>query len=110
MQDACPRCEEPFGSTISCIVRAGVHLSFMVGETRNLRLRVTRRDESDLDKLIEWVLGIADARHRAWIAGEPDPYGLPPPDGLTESPSPLRFVRGARENRDQAPPRQGGPP
>ncbi|GAA2519729.1 hypothetical protein FB389_1361 [Rarobacter incanus] len=44
---------------------AGAHLSFMAGEAENLRLRVTRRDDPDLGKLIEWVLGIADARHRA---------------------------------------------
>lgn len=68
-------------------MRAGVHLSFMVDEARNRRLRVTRRDDPDLGKLIEWVLGIADARHRAWVAGEADPFGLPPPDGLAESPS-----------------------
>lgn len=91
-------------------MRAGVHLSFMAGETANLRLRVTRRDEPDLGKLIEWVLGIADARHRAWVAGDPDPYGLPPPDELAGTPSALRFVRGARENRDQASLPQGGPP
>lgn len=89
-------------------MRAGVHLSFMAGEVRNLRLRVARRDEPDLGKLVEWVLGIADARHRAWVAGEPD-HGLPPPDGLAESPSSLRVVRGARENRDQASLSQGGP-
>ncbi len=88
----------------------GVHLFVMASETRNLPLRVTRRDEPDLGKLIEWVLGIADARHRAWADGEPDPYSLPPPDSLAESPSPLRFVRGARVNRDQAPRTQGGPP
>lgn len=82
----------------------------MAGETRNLRLRVTRRDEPDLSKLIECVLGIADARHRAWTAGDPDPYGLPTPAGLTGSPSAPRFVRGARENREQAPLPQGGPP
>ncbi len=63
-------------------MRAGVQLSFMAGEARNLRLRVMRRDEPELGKLIDWVLGIADARHRAWVAGEPDPYGLPPPDSL----------------------------
>ena len=40
-----------------------------------MRLRVTRRDEPDLAKLIEWVLGIAEARHRAWVNGDPDPYG-----------------------------------
>lgn len=90
-------------------MRAGVHLSFMAGEAENLRLRVTRLDELDRGKLIEWVLGIADARHHAWVAGEPDPYGLTPPDGLPESPSALRTVRRARENRDQAPPLQGDP-
>jgi len=44
---------------------------------------VTRRDEPDLAKLIEWVLGIAEDRHRAWVNGEPDPFGPPPPDDLT---------------------------
>ncbi|WP_454172947.1 hypothetical protein [Microbacterium maritypicum] len=44
---------------------------------------MTRQDEPDLAKLIEWVLGIAEARHRAWVNGDPDPYGLPPPDDLT---------------------------
>ena len=66
----------------SYIVRAGVHLFVMAGEARSLRLRVTRRDEADLGKLIEWVLGIADMRHRAWVNGEPDPYGLALPDGI----------------------------
>ena len=51
-------------------------------DARNLRLRATRHDEPDRAKLIEWVLGIADARHRAWINGEPDPYGLPLPVGI----------------------------
>lgn len=37
-------------------MRAGVHLSVMAIETRNLRLRVTWREEPDLGKLIEWVL------------------------------------------------------
>lgn len=54
----------------------------MNGESRNLKLRVTRRDEPDLGKLIEWVLNIAEARHRAWLNGDPDPYGLSPPDDL----------------------------
>ena len=65
-----------------CIARGPVHLSGMRGDERYLRLRVTRRDEPDLGKLIEWVLGIADARHRARVNGDPDPYGLPPPDDL----------------------------
>ena len=90
-------------------MRAGVHLSFMVGEARNLRLRVMQRDEPDAGKLIEWVLGSAEARHRAWITGEPDPYGLRLPDEFFEAPPALRFVRGARENRDQASLPQGGP-
>ena len=68
-----------------CIVRKPVHLSVMRSDERNLRLRVTRREEPDLGKLIEWVLGIADARHRAWLNGDPDPYGLPPPDDLASA-------------------------
>lgn len=54
----------------------------MSGEAKDLRLRVTRRDEPDLGKLIEWVLNIADTRHRAWLSGDPDPYGQPQPDDL----------------------------
>ena len=69
-----------------CIVQRPVHLSGMRGDERNLGLRVTRREEPDLGKLIEWVLGIAEARHRAWLNGDPDPYGLPPPDGLPPAP------------------------
>jgi hypothetical protein len=57
----------------------------MRGDDRNLRLRVTRREEPDLGKLIEWVLGIAEARHRAWVNGEADPYGLPPSDDLASA-------------------------
>ena len=91
-------------------MRVSVHLSFMASETANLRLRVTRRDAPDLGKLIEWVLGITEARHRAWVAGESDPYGLRLPDDLAEAPSALRFVRGARENREQVSLPQGGPP
>lgn len=40
---------------------------------------VSRRDESDLGKLIEWVLNIAEARRRAWLEGEPDRHGFPIP-------------------------------
>ena len=68
-----------------CIVQRLVHLSGMRGEDRSLRLRVTRRDEPDLAKLIEWVLGIAEARHHAWVNGDPDPYGLPPPEDLASA-------------------------
>lgn len=52
----------------------------MNGDARNLRLRVTRREQPDVDRLVEWVLNIAEARHRAYLNGEPDPYGLPLPD------------------------------
>lgn len=54
----------------------------MNSDARNLRLRVTRRDEPDLARLIEWVLGITKTRHHAWANGEPDPYGLALPDGI----------------------------
>ena len=73
---------EAGGRAKVCIVQRLVHLSGMRGDERILRLRVTRREEPDLGKLIEWVLGIAEARHRAWANGDPDPYGLPPPDDL----------------------------
>ena len=68
-----------------CIARWLVHLSGMRSEERHLRLRVTRREEPDLSKLIEWVLDVAEARHRAWENGEPDPFGLPPPDDLASA-------------------------
>lgn len=41
-----------------------------------------RRDAPDLGKLIEWVLNIAETRHRAWLGGHPDPYGLPLPQTI----------------------------
>lgn len=69
-----------------CIVRRPVHLSGMRGDERNLRLRVIRREEPDLSKLIEWVLHIAEARQRAGVNGDPDPYGLSPPDDLPPAP------------------------
>ncbi len=68
-----------------CIVRRPEHLSGMRGDEKNLRLRGTLREEPDLAKLIEWVLGIAEVRHRAWVNGDPDPYGLPPPESLASA-------------------------
>lgn len=44
-----------------------------------LRLRVTRREEPDVDRLVELLLNIAEGRHHAYLAGDPDPYGLPVP-------------------------------
>lgn len=51
-------------------------------DSGRLRLRVTRRAEPDVRKLVEWVLNITQARYDAHRAGEPDPYDLPPPDDL----------------------------
>ena len=36
-----------------------------------LRLRVWRRDSPDRHRLVDLVLNIAQARCRAWLAGEP---------------------------------------
>ena len=47
-----------------------------------LRLRVTRRVEPDMRRLVEWVLNITQARYDAHRAGDPDPYDLPLPDEL----------------------------
>ena len=52
------------------------------GDPGQLRLRVTRRSEPDVRKLVEWVLNITQARYDAHRAGESDPYDLPPPDEL----------------------------
>jgi hypothetical protein len=57
-------------------------------EDRRLRLRVARRHEPDLGKLIEWVLSIAETRHRAWLNDEPDPYGLPVPESVRQLANP----------------------
>lgn len=48
-----------------------------------LRLRVTRREEPDVDRLVELLLNIAEERHRAYLAGDPDPYGLPVPGTIS---------------------------
>lgn len=57
-------------------------------EDQRLRLRVTRQHEPDLGKLIEWVLSIAETRRRAWLNGEPDPYGLPVPESVRQIANP----------------------
>lgn len=84
-------------------------------DTRNLRLRVTRREHPDLRKLIEWVLNIAETRHRAWQHGEPDPHGLPPPARLSSDGDPDRsesFLLSEVPERieEKQHLRQGGPP
>lgn len=53
-------------------------------DVTTLRLRVCWRDEPDRHRLIDLVLNVAQARHRAWLAGEPDPYDLPIPDGVDQ--------------------------
>lgn len=60
----------------------------MNSDVRNLRLRVTQRDEPDVARLVEWVLGIAEVRHHAWANGEPDPYGSGSLDGSGNFPGP----------------------
>lgn len=63
-----------------------------------LRLRVVRRAEPDVRKLVEWVLNITQARYDAHLAGEPDPYDLPPPDELTTGGlGPVSDARGRME-------------
>ena len=54
----------------------------MGSDPGRLRLRVTRRVEPDVRKLVEWVLNITQARYDAHRAGVPDPYDLSAPDGL----------------------------
>ncbi len=50
---------------------------------KRLRLWVTRRDEPDVDRLVELVLNIAEARYQAQVNGKPDPYEPPPSDQAT---------------------------
>jgi len=76
---------------------------------------VTRREPPDVGKLVEWVLNIAETRHRAWRRGEPDPYGLPPPAGLASAAgsarSELFVLSGVGERIEETQhARQGGPP
>tara|TARA_B100000378_G_C18043282_1_gene411241 strand:- start:1676 stop:1888 length:213 start_codon:yes stop_codon:yes gene_type:complete len=68
----------------------------MNDDTRRLRLRTVRREEPELGRLVEWVLNIAEVRHTAYLAGEPDPYGLPLPEPLSLA-QPVRNE--ARERR-----------
>lgn len=63
-----------------------------------LRLRVVRRAEPDMRRLVEWVLNMTQARYDAHRAGEPDPYDLPPPDELAaDSLGPVSDARGKVE-------------
>lgn len=48
-----------------------------------LRLRVIRRAEPDVGKLVQWVLNITQTRYDAYLDGQPDPYGLPVPANLS---------------------------
>lgn len=66
-----------------------------------LRVRAVRRAEPDVRKLVEWVLNITQARYDAHLAGQPDPYDLPAPDGL----GPVSDARG-RVEEDPAPQRR----
>ncbi len=48
-----------------------------------LRLRMIRRAEPDVSKLVHWVLSIPQTRYDAYRDGQPDPYGLPVPANLS---------------------------
>lgn len=73
----------------------------MGSDPGRLRLRVTRRVEPDVRKLVEWVLNITQARYDAHRAGVPDPYDLSAPDGL----GPVSDERG-REEPEPSPQRR----
>lgn len=75
----------PLIQVLSGFVGTGVHLPCMKDNARNLGLRAHRRDEPDVERLVELVLNIAEARHQAYIEGEPDPYGLPVPISRVEA-------------------------
>lgn len=62
-----------------------MHLPCMKNNARNLGLRTHRRDEPDVDRLVELILNSAEARHRAYIEGDPDPYGLPVPTSRVQA-------------------------
>lgn len=63
-----------------------------------------------MSKLVDWVLGIAEARHRAYLNGEPDPFGYPLPTELDPQPERQRR-RGTSETvAYDMDVQQGGPP
>ena len=68
-------------------------------EPGQLRLRVIRRAEPDVAKLVQWVLNITQSRYDAYLNGQPDPYGLPVPANL----SLMSDARGRVEDDDREP-------
>jgi len=52
---------------------------------------MTRRDDPDVARLVELILNITEARYQAHVDGDPDPYGLSPPDQFTAR-SPTTFA------------------
>lgn len=62
-----------------------------------LRLRTIRRAEPDIEKLVEWVLNISQARWEAYRTGDPDPYDLPAPANLNR----LSDARGRVEKHEE---------
>jgi hypothetical protein len=49
---------------------------------RRERVWAELRDTPDVSRVVAWVLDVAEVRYAAWQRGEPDPFGLPLPDGL----------------------------
>ena len=84
---------------------------------RRERMKLVKLDCPDLQKLTEWVLDIAESRHRAWLTHEADPLGLPAPHDLgtlhsTSEPDseayPLSMSE-VRETIEESSLEQGGP-
>lgn len=86
----------------------------MGSDDRQLRLRATKRDAPELGRLVEWVLNIAEARYRAYMHGDPDPFGLPVPESIEQIAGPEHgpaSLAGPSNSTDvRSEPQEGGTP
>lgn len=64
--------------------RTGVLGEGVRDDPGTMRVRVSRRAEPEVSRLVEWVLNITQARYDAHGDGEPDPYDLLIPESLSE--------------------------